>query len=139
MVTKSLGVEAFDVGLAVRSQGQHVVWDGRGADRDVSGPAGRAGGLSADTDAELALSLSPARKRLAAGQDALDLGDLTSVPTRIDDVASWAAGRCSDTGQPPLETASLAAPERTTGGRAGALPQVHVRSVLRGSVRRAVS
>jgi hypothetical protein len=39
---------------------------------------------SANTDAELALLLSAARERLSPGQDALDLGDLASVPPRID-------------------------------------------------------
>jgi len=53
---------------------------------------------SAHTNAELALLLTAARARVSPGQDALDLGDLASVPVRMDDVAVWppwrAARRC---------------------------------------------
>ena len=44
---------------------------------------------SAHTDAELALLLTAARVRVSPGQDVLDLGDLASVPVRMDDVADW--------------------------------------------------
>jgi hypothetical protein len=67
---------------------------------------------SAHTDAELALLLSTARERLWPGQDALDLGDLASVPPRIDDVADWTASRRS--GQATLEDA---VPAASAGGR----------------------
>jgi Transposase DDE domain len=47
---------------------------------------------SAHTDAELALLLAAAGERLSPGQDVLDLGDLTVVPERMEDVADWTAG-----------------------------------------------
>ena len=50
---------------------------------------------SAHTDAELALLLAAARKRLSPGQDVLNLGDLPVVPARMDEVADW-------TGEPEL-------------------------------------
>jgi len=46
---------------------------------------------SAHTDAELALLISAARERLSPGQDVLDLGDLSVVPARMEDVADWTA------------------------------------------------
>jgi hypothetical protein len=58
---------------------------------------------SAHTDAELALLLSTARERLSPSRDALELGDLASVPPRIDDVADWTASRRA--GQATLEDA----------------------------------
>lgn len=44
---------------------------------------------SAHTNTEFALLLTAARVRVSPGQDVLDLGDLASVPVRMDDVADW--------------------------------------------------
>ena len=114
MVTNNLGVEAFGGGLVVRSQGPHVVGDGRGAGRHAPRMADRAGGAlgSAHTDAELVLLLSAARERLWPGQDGLDLGDLASVAPRMDDVADWTTSRRA--GQATLEDA---VPAASAGGR----------------------
>jgi hypothetical protein len=55
---------------------------------------------SAHTDADLALLLAAAQERLAPGQEALDLGELTVEPARVSDTADWArppAGSAPDT------------------------------------------
>lgn len=44
---------------------------------------------SAHTDAELALLLTTARERLQPGQQALDLGELSVEPARLDGTADW--------------------------------------------------
>jgi hypothetical protein len=44
---------------------------------------------SAHTDAELEWLLQVARERLRPGQEALDLGPLERMPTRVGDVADW--------------------------------------------------
>jgi hypothetical protein len=72
---------------------------------------------SAHSDAELAL-LSTAPERLAPGLDVLDLGDVASVPPRIDSLADWTADSRAGIGQSTLEAALTAAtPKETTGGR----------------------
>src|SRR5262249_4547233 len=114
MVTNNFGVEAFGGGLAVRSQGPHVVGGGRG---QIVTRRGRQTEQvehlgSAHTDAELALLLSAARERLSPGQGALDLGGLVSVAPRVDDVADWTASRRA--GQATLEGA---VPATSAGGR----------------------
>ena len=66
---------------------------------------------SAHTDAELALLLAAARKRLSPGQDVLNLGDLPVVPARMDEVADW-------TGEPelPLRPAAGGRPASVAAG-----------------------
>jgi Transposase DDE domain len=44
---------------------------------------------SAHSDEDLALLIADANARLTPGQDALDLGDVSAVATRMDDVADW--------------------------------------------------
>jgi hypothetical protein len=44
---------------------------------------------SAHSDEDLALLIADANARLRPGQDALDLGDVSAVATRMDDVADW--------------------------------------------------
>lgn len=44
---------------------------------------------SAHTDAELALLLVAAQKRLQPGQQTLDLGELVAEPARVSDTADW--------------------------------------------------
>jgi Transposase DDE domain len=59
---------------------------------------------SAHSDAELALLVSAARERLAAGQDTLDLGDLAAAAPRMDQVADWTSERRRDgSGQQALD------------------------------------
>jgi Transposase DDE domain len=44
---------------------------------------------SAHTDQDLAVLVAAARDRLTAGQESLDLGDIATVPVRMDDVGDW--------------------------------------------------
>lgn len=68
---------------------------------------------SAHTDAELEVLLVAAEDRLRPGQEALDLGPLERVGTRVSDVADW-----TKTGQGflPVETSSAGRPRVVAGG-----------------------
>lgn len=98
---------------------------------------------SAHTDVELALLLSAARGRLAAGQEELDLGDLPAVGPRMDEVADWTSGRRSPAGQAVLDgDLAAAAPRRGrppvthAGGRVVATSSQVLWQVLTGAYSR---
>jgi hypothetical protein len=67
---------------------------------------------SAHGDAELALLLTAARDRLAPGQDALDLGELSAVAPRLEDVADWTSKPAPTVGQTALDDEPASAPRR---------------------------
>jgi len=70
---------------------------------------------SAHTNAELALLLTAARARVSPGQDVLDLGDLASVPVRMDDVADWTT--TSRPAEPQVSPTGGRPPSVAAGGR----------------------
>ncbi len=64
---------------------------------------------SARTDAELALLLAAAQKRLQPGQAVLDLAEVPVVAPRLDDVADWTNKSAPSAGQAMLDDAPAAA------------------------------
>jgi hypothetical protein len=72
---------------------------------------------SARTDADLALLLAAARDRLTPGQDALDLGMLSTSTPRLDDIADWTTGRPGDGEQAVLDTEPAGRRARATARR----------------------
>jgi len=67
---------------------------------------------SARTDADLTLLLAAAQDRLSPGQDALELGELSVVPARLDDVADWTSKPHPSAGQTVLDDEPAPAPRR---------------------------
>lgn len=54
---------------------------------------------SARSDGQLALLLASARERLRPRQDALDLGEVPALATRLEEVADWTSERRAPAGQ----------------------------------------
>lgn len=73
---------------------------------------------SAHTDADLALLLAAAQERLAPGQEALDLGELTVEPARVSDTADWTRPPAAPAGSAP-EVAPTTGVGRPRSDRAG--------------------
>ena len=64
---------------------------------------------SARSDGQLALLLASARERLRPGQDALDLGEVPALATRLEEVADWTSERRAPAGQQVLDAGDAAA------------------------------
>jgi Transposase DDE domain len=74
---------------------------------------------SAHTDEDLALLVAAAAARLMGDQEALDLGDVPSVPVRMDDVADWTLPVGSS---PSSSTVPAARRPRPAAARKGSRP-----------------
>jgi transposase len=90
---------------------------------------------SAHDDGELALLLASAGERLRPGQDALDLGEVPTSATRLEEVADWTSELGAPAGQQVLDEAPDAAaapipPRRGRRPAAGAGGQVVATSSL---------